>query len=161
MFPPPPARSQYSVLIKDSVGVQSGQNFPLGAFGAHGLLTAAPLATNCWPAAPRGGGGAGGRGSWRPRTRGVPPPPGNILHGCTHIPHGHQKMRMETSASRDDGQSWTVNGSRYCSKRMFCTCFAQGSPTCLCIGMLILSFVVPWTWHCGHGGSVLMLMSVV
>ena len=29
--------------------------------------------TNCWPEAPWGGGG-GGRGSWRPRTRGVAPP---------------------------------------------------------------------------------------
>ena len=92
MFPPPPAQSQYSVLIrargrgrgrgrtrlrvgvgvrvrvgfKDSVGVQSGQTFPLGGFGAHGasgafsahgLLRAAPLATNCWPEAPQGGGG--------------------------------------------------------------------------------------------------------
>ena len=46
------------VGFKDSVGVQSGQIFPsaafgghgeLGAFGAHGLLRAAPLATNCWP----------------------------------------------------------------------------------------------------------------
>ena len=71
MFPPPPARSQYSVLIrnrprvgvggrvgvgfKDSGGVQTGQNFPFRAFGAngassafgtHGLLRAAPLATN-------------------------------------------------------------------------------------------------------------------
>ena len=62
MFPPPPARSQYSVLIrgrgrgrgrgrtrlrvgmsvrvrvgfKDRVGVQNGQNFPSCAFGAHG-----------------------------------------------------------------------------------------------------------------------------
>ena len=100
MFLPPPARSQYSILVrvqvrararlgargrgrtrlrvgvgvrvkvgyKDSAGVQSGQNFPLGgfgacgasgAFGAHGLLRAAPLATNCWPPAPRGGGGHG------------------------------------------------------------------------------------------------------
>ena len=86
MFPPPPARSQYSVLIrprgrtrlrvgvgvrvtvgfKDSAGVQSGQIFPLGgfgahgasgAFGSHGLLRAAPLATNCWLEAPLGGGG--------------------------------------------------------------------------------------------------------
>ena len=82
MFPPPPARSQYSVLIrgrgrvgvrtrlrvgvgararvgfKDSVGLQSGQNFPSGAFGAHKLLRPAPLTTNCWPEAPeRGGGG--------------------------------------------------------------------------------------------------------
>ena len=58
MFPPPPARSQYSVLIRgrgkvrtrprvgvgvrvrvgfqDRVGVQSGQIFPSGAFGACG-----------------------------------------------------------------------------------------------------------------------------
>ena len=55
-----------SVGFRDSVGVPSGQIFPLGgfgahgvsgAFGAHGLLRAAPLATNCWPEAPRGGGG--------------------------------------------------------------------------------------------------------
>ena len=107
MFPPPPARSPYSVLIRvrgrgrgrvrtrlrvgvgvgvkvgfrDSVGVQNGQiltlgaygaHGPSGAFGAHGLLRVAPLATNCWPKAPRGGGG--GTGSWRPRTRGVGPP---------------------------------------------------------------------------------------
>ena len=71
------------VGFKDSVGVQSGQKFPLGgfgahgasgAFGAHGLLRAAPLAINYWPEAP---GGGGVRGSSRPRTRGVaPPPPG-------------------------------------------------------------------------------------
>ena len=69
------------VGFKDSVGVQIGQNFPQGTFGvhgasvalgAHGRLGATPLATNCWPKAPRGGGG--GRGSWRPRTRGVAPP---------------------------------------------------------------------------------------
>ena len=36
-----------------------------------------PLATNCWLEAPKGGGG-GGRGSWRPRTRGVPPPGGGV-----------------------------------------------------------------------------------
>ena len=54
------------VGFKDSAGVQSGQIFPLGGFvahgasgtfGAHGLLRAAPLATNCWPEAPRGGQG--------------------------------------------------------------------------------------------------------
>ena len=37
------------------VGVQSGQNFPLGGFGAHGLLREASLATNCWLEAPQGG----------------------------------------------------------------------------------------------------------
>ena len=67
------------VGFKDSVGVQSGQNFPSGAFGAqrvsdafgaHRPLRAAPLVNNCWPE-----GGGGGRGSWRPRTRGVAPPP--------------------------------------------------------------------------------------
>ena len=105
MILPPPARSQNSILVrargtgrirtwrrvgagvrvrvgfKDSVGVQSGQNFPLGTFSAHGAsrapgadgrLGAAPLATNCWLEAPKGGGG-GGRGSWHPRTRGVAP----------------------------------------------------------------------------------------
>ena len=54
------------VGFKDSVGVQIGQNFPSGTFGvhgasgalgAHGRLRATPLATNCWPKAPRGGGG--------------------------------------------------------------------------------------------------------
>ena len=54
------------VGFKDSVGVLSGQKLPscafgahgvLGAFGAHGLLKVAPLATNCWPEAPWGGGG--------------------------------------------------------------------------------------------------------
>ena len=58
------------VGFKDSVGVQNGQKLPsgafgareaLGAFGAHGLLRPAPLATNCWPEAPwrRGRGGRG------------------------------------------------------------------------------------------------------
>ena len=43
---------------RDCIGVKSGQNFPLGGFGAHGapgargLLRAAPLAANCWPEAP-------------------------------------------------------------------------------------------------------------
>ena len=54
------------VGFNDSVGVQSGQTFPSGAFGAHGasdafgahgLLRAAPLASNCWSEAPWGGGG--------------------------------------------------------------------------------------------------------
>ena len=49
------------VGFRDSGGVQSGQNFPLGGFGAHGasgtfsahgLVRAALLATNCWPQAP-------------------------------------------------------------------------------------------------------------
>ena len=115
------------VGFKDSAGVQSGQNFPLGgfgahaaagAFGAHGLLRAAPLATNCWPEAPRGG----GRGSWRPRTRGVaPPPPGLNTTGARcacgacrspyiklsphaimdhHGPHGEQGM-MRAGVGRD------------------------------------------------------------
>ena len=53
------------VGFKDSVGVQSGQKFPLGAFGTHGLLRPAPLATDYWPEV-RGGGGEG-RGS--PHTR--------------------------------------------------------------------------------------------
>ena len=51
------------VGFKDSVGVPSGQNLTLGPFGAHGLLRAAPLATDCWLEAPRevwgGGGGQG------------------------------------------------------------------------------------------------------
>ena len=57
------------VGFKDSVGVQIGPNFPQGTFGvhvasgalgAHGRLRATPLATNCWPKAPRGGGGGAG-----------------------------------------------------------------------------------------------------
>ena len=57
-------------------GVQTGQFGVWGGGGTgspyHGRLRATPLATNCWPKAPWGGGG-----SWRPRTRGVaPPPPG-------------------------------------------------------------------------------------
>ena len=67
--------------------MQSGQNFALGgfgargvlgAFGAHGLLRAAPLATNCWPEAPRGGGGAGVVGVLGPAES--PPPPWYTLH---------------------------------------------------------------------------------
>ena len=55
-----------SGLGQDSVGTQNGRNLTLGAVGAHGasgtfgaqgLLRAAPLATNCWPEAPKGGGG--------------------------------------------------------------------------------------------------------
>ena len=51
------------VACRDNAGLQSGQNFPLGGFGAHGalgafgargLLRAAPLATSCWPQAPWG-----------------------------------------------------------------------------------------------------------
>ena len=74
--------------FKDSVGVQSGPNSPSGTFGVHGASGAfgahrqprvTPLATNCWPEAPGGGGG-----SWRPRSRGIaPPPPGRrcTAHG--------------------------------------------------------------------------------
>ena len=56
--------------------MQSAQNFPLGGFGAHGALGAFGAhgllrAPHCWPEDPRGG----GKGSWRPRTRGVAPPP--------------------------------------------------------------------------------------
>ena len=49
------------VGVSVSVGVQSGQNFPLGTsgahgpldtFGTHGLLRLVPLATACWPKAP-------------------------------------------------------------------------------------------------------------
>ena len=52
------------VGLKDSVGVQNGQNFPqskfgvhgaLGAFGASRRLRATPLPTNCWPEPPLGG----------------------------------------------------------------------------------------------------------
>ena len=77
------------VGFKDGVGVQSGQNFPLGGFGAHGAsgtfgahgrLRATPLATNCWPEAPKGGGegggGAGVVGVLGPTELPPPPPPG-------------------------------------------------------------------------------------
>ena len=73
------------VGFKDSVGVQSGQNFPwgtfgvhgaLGAFGAHVRLRATPLATNRWPEAPRGGGELASK---EPRSR---PPPFPGLTGC-------------------------------------------------------------------------------
>ena len=61
--------------------MQSGQKFPScafgahgasGAFGARGLLRAAPLATNCWP---RGGGGVGVQGPAEPQPPRPPPPP--------------------------------------------------------------------------------------
>ena len=39
--------------------MQSGQKFPVGAFGTHGLLRAVPLA-NCWLEATCRGGGGGG-----------------------------------------------------------------------------------------------------
>ena len=70
------------VGFKDSAWVQSGQNFPSGGFGARGalgtfdargLLRAAPLAANCWPEAPWGGGGAGVVGVLG--TAEFPPPP--------------------------------------------------------------------------------------
>ena len=56
--------AEIRVGFRDSVGVQSGQKFPLGGWGAHGasgavgargLLRAVPLATNCWRETPRGG----------------------------------------------------------------------------------------------------------
>ena len=59
------SRSSHASHV-DSVGGQSGQHFPScacgayrasDAFGAYGLLREAPLATNCWPEAPSGGGG--------------------------------------------------------------------------------------------------------
>ena len=58
---------------------------PLGAFGARWLLGLIPLTTNCRPEAPRGGGG----GSWRPRTRGVAPPPPRVVtvQGCGDMEH--------------------------------------------------------------------------
>ena len=49
----------------------------IGGAGAHGRLRATPLATNCWPEALGGGGG-----SWRPRTRGVAPPPPGVYPEC-------------------------------------------------------------------------------
>ena len=54
----------FRVGFRDSVGVQSGQKFPLGAFGAlgalgafsaHGLLSLVPLTTHCCLEAPWGG----------------------------------------------------------------------------------------------------------
>ena len=68
MFPPPPARSQYSVLIrvgvgvrvmvglKDSVGVHSGQKFPWGAFCGRGLFKLVPF--YYWLDNPGGRGGS-------------------------------------------------------------------------------------------------------
>ena len=92
MFLPPPAQSHYSILVrgrgrgrcrvrprlrvgvgdrvrvgfKDSVGVQSGQNFPLGglgahrASGAHELLRVALWQLTVGRRPPRGGGGVVG-----------------------------------------------------------------------------------------------------
>ena len=57
-------------IRKEPTSGQGGYITPLGAFGARWLLGPIPLTTNCRPEAPGGGGG----GSWRPRTRGVPPP---------------------------------------------------------------------------------------
>ena len=77
------------VGFKDSVGVQSGQIFPSStfdahgasrAFGAHGCLGAAPLATNCWPEAPRGGGVVGILGPAE-----SPPPLGRYLRTLHEI----------------------------------------------------------------------------
>ena len=57
-------------IRKGPTSGQGGYITPLGAFGARWLLGPIPLTTNCRPEAPGGGGG-----SWRPRTRGVAPPP--------------------------------------------------------------------------------------
>ena len=57
-------------IRKGPTSGQGGYITPLGAFGARWLLGPIPLTTNCRPEAPWGGGG-----SWRPRTRGVAPPP--------------------------------------------------------------------------------------
>ena len=82
------------MLFSNEVYVRKGPP----KLGAHGRLRATPLATNCGPKAPRGGGGC--RGSWRPRIRGVAPsvtkravqhntaPP--RIHGCTVRKLGHQ-----------------------------------------------------------------------
>ena len=58
------------VGFEDSVGVQSGQKFPSGAFGAHGLLRPASLTINCRLEAPRGRGVVGVIGPAE-----SPPPP--------------------------------------------------------------------------------------
>ena len=73
------------VGFKNVVGVQIGLNFPSSGFGAHGALVAvgahellrgAPLATNCWPGAPRGGGKV--VGFLGPAQS--PPPPPEVVH---------------------------------------------------------------------------------
>ena len=63
------------------------QSVPLGAFSAHGLLTVALLATNCWPEAPLVGWGGGGElASSDLRSRPHPPPgrtPKNKTNGVS------------------------------------------------------------------------------
>ena len=58
------------VGFKDNVGVQNGQRLPMQCWAP--LASAAPLATNCWPATLGGGG-------WRPRTLRVGTP---VLGPC-------------------------------------------------------------------------------
>ena len=95
-----------------SVGVQSGQNFPLcafgahgasGAFGAHGLLRAAPLATNCRPETRRGVWGGRGVFCVLGSVEHPSPPP----HGCKAIinlhviyPHTPLKLNSQVALSR-------------------------------------------------------------
>ena len=110
------------VGFKDSVGLQIGQNFPSGTFGvhaasdalgAHGRRRATPLATNCWPKAPRGGGG--GRGSWRPRTRGVAPPPrGPKVSRSKNLPY------FETNRAVDEILCMFFSCGQLCYARWDC-----------------------------------------
>ena len=88
--PPAQGRSPHPCTVHGLFGGRSrGRDAPTadGMFGAHTggatprSWTPTTPPTNCWPKAPRGGGG-----SWRPRTRGVAPPGG--AH-CTRWPRRH------------------------------------------------------------------------
>ena len=60
------------VGFRDSVGVQSGQNFPSGAFGAHGVSgTADSSGWHLWQQTVGRRPQRGGGGSWCPWTREV------------------------------------------------------------------------------------------
>ena len=66
------------VGFKDSVGVQSGQIFPSGTFGAHERRRAEPSATNCWPEAIVGGWGGAVAGVLGSAESAPPPGAANI-----------------------------------------------------------------------------------
>ena len=90
-----------------SAGVQSGQNFPLGGFGTHGLLRVAPLQTNCWPEAPQGGRVVGVRGPAE-----SPPPPRDQQWWCcyaeapvdVHHLFTHAYMHMHTAPGKSSSR---------------------------------------------------------
>ena len=76
-LPPPPHPHPLS-------GAQIRSITASGVFGAHERLRATPLATNCWPAAPKGGGGVVGVLG---RMESPPPAPGYGVSGsCIHHP---------------------------------------------------------------------------